>query len=187
MKLVAAIALCASSAGAIAANDVYKCVDAAGKVTYASAPCAADAAKVAIPLTPEEARQADRDARNKQLLIDARTNYEKESAKRDAERAARDAKIKASIAALREDNRREAEADPWGVAERTCATGIQEKLSHLEPVGTYSHIGKGYFKDQLKVRVAVRLTDSFRAAPVGVIECEVDIVTRSVSVEKVRM
>ena len=74
------------------------------------------------------------------------------------------------------------------VAESICADGIKQKMSYLEPIGEYSHLGPGALKNEVKLRVAVRLSDSFRADPVGVVECSVDTVnTGYVRVTKIRM
>lgn len=62
------------------------------------------------------------------------------------------------------------------VAESRCANGIKEKMPYLEPVGKYSHLGPGLLKNEVKLRVLVRLSDSFRADPVGVVECSVDTI-----------
>lgn len=82
-------------------------------------------------------------------------------------------------------DRDEERVNPWGVAERLCGGTIREEMKHLEPTGPYSQLSRS--KDDLTLRVAVRLADSFRAAPVGVIECRANIRNRSAHLEKVRM
>lgn len=182
IALLAALAACALSAEA---SEVYKCVDAAGKVTYADAPCGGEAAKAPILLSPEEAAKAERKARIDALSKGAEKRIADIDASRSADDAKRDAQKKAWLAQLRT----EADADPWGIAEKRCAEEIAEKMRYLEPVGQYAHAGNGtgLWKDDYKVRVTVRLADSFRAAPVGVIECEVNVYTRRTTLEKVRM
>lgn len=70
--------------------------------------------------------------------------------------------------------------------EAVCRNAFREKLTGLDPTellsGGSDPDGYGF-----ELRFVVRLADSFRAAPVGIVRCRVDSFINTVHLEKVRM
>lgn len=170
------------------AHAVNKCQIPGAPPIYTDAPCPAGADVKTVETDIErDARLRKEAAAAKQRAAreQERVNSE-EAAKRKAEWDKRLAKEKADMAAYAKEDREREANDPWGLAETRCQYGIREQMAYLEAVGPFTRAGKGYGKDDYKLRVAVRLSDSFRAEPVGVVECTVDVHTRRVYVTKVR-
>lgn len=71
-------------------------------------------------------------------------------------------------------------------AEQMCGAAIRERMPYLEPVGTAMHLGEGFSEERVLLRFRVRLADSFRAEPVGEVECDVHPRTGDVVLLKVR-
>lgn len=156
-------ALCAIACGEAAA--VYRC-DAPGQApTFQDSPCPGSVAPTAAAPTVPPPRAPTASAPVASSL---------------AER-------KASAADAVERFKQENLADPKRTAESSCASAIAEKMPYLEPIPPYVMQAPGQFDSagDARVRVAVRLADSFRAAPVGVVECEVMLATRFTTVRKV--
>ena len=67
-----------------------------------------------------------------------------------------------------------------------CGNALREKMGYLEADGDYVE-QQGSTPAERVYRVKVRLSDSFRAAPVGVVECRMSDRYGQTTVTKVRM
>lgn len=85
--------------------------------------------------------------------------------------------------------KREAARRDWSyVKDRTealCRDAFREKMAYLEPDGEFAMSVDQWGGYQLLVKV--RLADSFRAAPVGIVRCSVTPGINIATLEKVRM
>ena len=172
-------------AGALMASPaeaIYKCESPGLAPVYQDAPCPTGAAVKTIEPDKERADRLRKEAadRDEQVRRDKK-------AKQEAEAKRRETAMRAEFDAGVARDRAEGYANPKGIAEGRCASGIAEKMPGLEVTGDFVHLGNGLLPDERRVRVAVRLADSFRAAPVGVVECDVNVVTRDVRVIKLPM
>lgn len=173
----AVVALYASTASA-----VNRCEIPGAPPIYQDRPCPASATSTTMETQKEREARLRKEAEARAAA--------KEQQEKATQRAREDAALKAEMEAQRARDaayKAEAAANPKAIAEAICRSGIKEKMPGLEPAGEFHFAGKGYSADDVRVIVAVRLADSFRAAPVGLVECNADVVRRSVIVTKIRM